>query len=276
MTGTGFSVVARYRDALQAETAAALLRSAGMEVVVLDAHTASVNPLYSFAIGWVKVVVREADLAEARALLRALLIHLEFGLPVGRRTGPTPLGPRCPACGGLATVPEPGAARLGWVALWVFSVPLPLFGPRRRCRSCGHVWRLGPAERRGPEAPLPPAFEQAIAAYEAGLKRRLVAAIKRVAAHKIREAERVAAQAEAARRRKALEVRYETVRKAAVAAVATGLASEAERALLAAQAELSWTEVVDLERRPGALTGPARAVLARLAAEARRRADLSE
>jgi hypothetical protein len=271
-----FRIVAAYRDVIQAETAAELLQAAGLEARVLDAYTTGVQPLYAYALGGVKVLVREGDLASARDLLGALLIHTEFYIPSARHARPTRWGPRCPACGSLATVPAPGAARVGWVALWGFGLPLPLFGPRRRCRSCGHVWRLSRAERRGPEAPLPPAFARAIAEYEGGLRHRLVAAIRRVAAQKTREAERAAAEAEAARRRKVLEVRYEGVRKAAVAAVAANLASEAERDLLAAQAELSWTEIEDLERRPGALTGPARAVLDRLAAEARRRADLSE
>lgn len=276
MTGGGFAVVAAYRDAIQAETAAALLQAAGMEARVLDGYTASVQPLYSYALGGVKVLVREGDLGEARALLRALLIHLEFGLPPAGRAGPTRFGPRCRRCGSPATVPAPEAARLGWIALWVFALPLPLFGPRRRCLGCGHVGRPARPGRDGPEEPLSPAFERAIAEYEAGLRRRLVAGIRRVAVHKAREAARAAAAAAAARRRRVLAMRYEAVREAAVAAVAADLDGEADRLLLAAQADLGWDEIAALERRPDALTGPARRVLLRLAAEARRRADLAE
>jgi Putative prokaryotic signal transducing protein len=271
-----FRLVAAYRDVIQAETAQELLQAAGIEARVLDRFTAGVDPLYAFAVGWVKVIVREADLIEARALLRALLFNLEYGLPSGRRAGPTRYGPRCRACGSPATVPAPGAARLGWLALWVFSLPLPLFGPRRRCLACGHVWRLSRSEREGPEEPLHPAFERAIAEYEAGLRRRLVTGLKRVAGHKVWQATLAAAATQAERRRRTLAIRYEEVRKAAVAAVAAGLHSEGDRELLTAQADLAWGEVVALEQRPDALTAPARRVLLLLATEARQRADLAE
>lgn len=271
---SGFRMVAAYRDLIQAETAAELLRSAGIEALVLDGFTTGVQPLYAYALGGVKVLVREPDVERSRALLRALLINLQYTIPSARRAGSGPGAARCRACGSLDTVSAPGAARLGWVALWGFGLPLPVFGPRRRCLSCGHVGRPAPEGRFGPEAPLPPAFARAIAEYESGLRRRLVVALKRVRAHKARAEEAAAAKTEAARRRHRLDVRYEAVREDAVAAVAARLASQAERGFLAAQAELSWSEVLDLLERTGALTGPARAVLARLAAEARRRADL--
>jgi hypothetical protein len=277
VSGKDFSVVAKYRDVILAETAQELLETAGIEARVL---TAGMDPLYSFSVEWVTVVVRETDLIEARALLRALLTRLDFGPPApgfglqsDRWAGSFRNVPRCRACGSPATVPVPGAGRLVWMALRMFRPASARFGPPRRCLACGHVGR---AEREGAEEPLPPAFERAIAAYESGLKRRLVAAIRRVAAHKVREAARAAARAEAERRRKAVAMRYEAVREAAVAAVAASLDTDADRDLLAAQADLSWDEIVALERRPDALTGPARRVLLRLATEARRRGDLSD
>lgn len=271
MSEAGFRTVAAYRDALQAETAAELLRSAGIEARVPDAYTTGVNPLLSFALGWVRVLVREGDVVSARELLRALMIDLQA---TGRSRRRSRLA-LCAACGSEANVPAPWATRHVPVTVGRFRLSLPWYGSRRRCLVCGH---LGVPVRGGqrPEAPLHPAFERAIAQYEAGLMRRLKAAIKRVAAHKMREAVRVALAAEAAQRRKAVDVRYEEVREDAVAAAAAGLDDPAERELLMAQAELSWNEIVDLLRRPGALTDDARGVLLRLAAEAGRRADLSE
>jgi len=261
--------VAAYREAIQAETAAELLRSAGIEAVVLDAHTASVQPLYSYAIGGVKVAVREPDLARARLLLRDLLINLEYGIrPAGRRRGV----PRCRVCGSPATEPAPWPPGLLGLLL---AVPWVFLGPRRRCRTCGHVGRPAPAWRQASDAPLPPEFERAIAAYEAGLRGRLLAALRRVAAEKDRRADLAVAKIAAGQRRKILAERYEAVREAAVAAVAAGLTSPAEREMLDAQANLGWDEVTALERRPGALTDPGHKVLALLAAEARRRADLA-
>jgi len=97
-----FRTVATYREAIQAETAAELLRSAGIEAVVSDANTASVQPLYSFALGGVKVWVREPDLPRARTLLRDLLINLEYGLRVGARPRAAGGAMRCRGCGSPA------------------------------------------------------------------------------------------------------------------------------------------------------------------------------
>jgi len=259
-----FRTVATYREAIQAETAAELLRSAGIEAVVSDANTASVQPLYSFALGGVKVWVREPDLPRARTLLRDLLINLEYGLRVGARPRAAGGAMRCRGCGSPATVAAPGLG--GLLSL----------GIRRRCLACGHVgWRM-PRWRDVPEAPLPPAFERAIAEYEAGLRGRLLGALRRALAAKHREAARATVEAAAERRRRTLDARYEAVRREVVAAVAQGLRSEAERDLLAAQEYLTWRELAALERRRDALTGPGRRVLERLTAEARRRAGLAE
>jgi hypothetical protein len=265
----GFRIVAAYRDALQVETAVELLRSAGIEARVPDAYGA--NPLPSLALGWVRILVREADAGPARDLLRALMFDLQARTRAVRRSRLA----LCEACGSEAVVPAPWAVWPGRLSLWGFRLPLPRYGPSRRCLVCGH---LGPRVRGGPrpEPPLHPAFERAIAVYEAGLRGRLVRALKRVAAHKMREAVRTALAEEAARRRKSVAERYEAVRKDAVTAVAAGLDAEADRDLLAAQADLAWDEILALERRSDALTGPARRILTRLAAEARRRANLSE
>jgi hypothetical protein len=224
----------------------------------------AVQPLYSVALGGVKVWVREADLPRARALLQALLINLEYGVRVGPRRGALDTAMRCRACGSPDTEAAPGLG--GLLSL----------GIRRRCRTCGHVGWRAPRWRNVPETPLSPEFARAIAEYEAGLMGRLLAALRRAAVQKEREAARIAAGDQAERRRKALDARYEAVREAAVAAVDAGLGSEADRLLLDAQADLTWREAVALARRPGALTPDGHRVLALLLAEARRRTDLPE
>lgn len=62
-------VVRAFSAPHEAHLACSALRAAGIDATVADANIVAVNWLYSNAVGGVKVLVREEDLAAAREIL---------------------------------------------------------------------------------------------------------------------------------------------------------------------------------------------------------------
>lgn len=124
--------LARYSDAVEAETARGVLDANGLYAVVFDGDFAQTAWHLSTAIGGVRLMVPEEEAAAARRLL-------EMPAP---EDGEFDAIDACPKCGGQ------DIAQL-FDAWW--SLPLSvLFGmiflfrrTRRHCRGCGHDWRIG-------------------------------------------------------------------------------------------------------------------------------------
>lgn len=114
-------IVARYTDPLEAQIACGLLQAEGIDVHLGDAHMALANWEWRLAIGGVKLHVRDAQLAQARDVIRRLEAG-EFELPTEDDDDAAPLAP----------VRESASSRLAWLALMLFSIPLPW---RRRPRD---------------------------------------------------------------------------------------------------------------------------------------------
>ena len=126
-----------YRDVIDAELAIAQLESAGIFAVILDQHLASIQWLFSNAVGGVKVKVDEADLETALAILRedrsAELAHIP------ESQAPPIVGDLCPVCGSS----DVRSSRLQRTAAAIsLATGLPLIAWRRRwiCESCNHSW----------------------------------------------------------------------------------------------------------------------------------------
>jgi hypothetical protein len=64
--------VARYDSSIQAHIVKAHLEGNEIVCFVFDEHMIDMNPLYSNAIGGVKIKVREKNVEEAKALIKAL------------------------------------------------------------------------------------------------------------------------------------------------------------------------------------------------------------
>lgn len=103
--------VARYHTLSEAEVAASVLRSAGIEAMVADIHYGSVFWVQQSALGGYRLSVLDEDLADARALLD---VPAPDPLPDDDADEPLPAGRRV-AAGALALWPEAGwlAARRG-------------------------------------------------------------------------------------------------------------------------------------------------------------------
>lgn len=96
--------LARFHTLSEAEVAASVLRSAGIEAMIADAHYGSVFWAQQSALGGYRLSVLDEDLADARALLDVPSPEPEAedepdpALPAGRRV----------AAGALALWPEAG------------------------------------------------------------------------------------------------------------------------------------------------------------------------
>lgn len=115
-------------NSVEAHVIKSKLESEEIECFIADEHTINANPLYSNALGGVKVQVRCADLARAQEILG---IHPEV------RAAPT----TCPKCGSKHVTFSKWPGILNLLAF----LSLNAFFPRSRlqwnCKACGNSWR---------------------------------------------------------------------------------------------------------------------------------------
>ena len=119
----------------EADLARATLEAQGIPAVVADAHTVSMNWLWSNAIGGVKLQVPEKFI---EAATKALAFRPE---PSPSDSQEEIDAPTCPRCGNRNST----IIRLGrrWTFLTWLLFDIPLFFPPKRCKclKCGEVWK---------------------------------------------------------------------------------------------------------------------------------------
>ncbi len=126
-----------YRDPIDAELAKVRLDHAGIPAVIRDQFLPSIQWLYSFAIGGVKIQVDESDV-EAGVIVLAEDCTAELS-GIAESQAPPADGDVCPAC-------ESSEVRLSKVrrssAAISLATGLPLIAWRRRwvCERCRHTW----------------------------------------------------------------------------------------------------------------------------------------
>lgn len=124
----------------------AQLEAAGITAFVLDAESASINPLLVDAMGGVRVQVRGADVARALEVLRET--HHD---PDEELADLSPEG-RCPRCRSEYT-------RLEWTPLQKAASAVLLFAPllvldkSMYCQQCEHRWEAEPESQRRRHTP---------------------------------------------------------------------------------------------------------------------------
>jgi hypothetical protein len=122
--------LARFFDFGEAAAAQAALESAGIRAFLFDTGLAQTAWHLTTALGGMRLMVSDQQAAEARALL---------ALPTAEEDAAVPID-ICPACGGA------DVARLySWWSLVpssLTSMPFLFARMRRRCRTCGHRWRV--------------------------------------------------------------------------------------------------------------------------------------
>ena len=110
-----FTTVASYIDPIEAQIARGLLLAEGLEVHVGDEHLAVANWEWRLAIGGTRLRVPTAQAARAREILRAM--------DAGEYAIDDDAAPAAPQL--HAPDRETLSSRLAWLALMLFSLPLP-------------------------------------------------------------------------------------------------------------------------------------------------------
>jgi hypothetical protein len=158
-------------DLLEGHILAGLLRDNGIEAWLFDADFVRQDWFKSLAYGGYRVVVRDADLLEARTLV-ASYFDGSLALPAEDAAA-------CPRCAHTSAYDDPQPRRNVFIAMIVLPIVefvallrlklapvgmlavfaaqfflyatlpwliLRYFKWRQRCRNCGHRWRLAPAQ----------------------------------------------------------------------------------------------------------------------------------
>lgn len=128
--------VETFWDATEAHLARGALEEAGIDSVVADDNAVAVMPLHVGAIGGVKLLVRESDLARARKVLDGLegeedesdLVEDESDLP------------RCPRCNSDDVTYERFSKRGFFVGVLLLGFPFLVMKHKWRCLTCEHEW----------------------------------------------------------------------------------------------------------------------------------------
>jgi len=136
--------VAAFPDPAHAHIARGFLEAEGIDSEIADEHVVGIHWLYSNAIGGVKLLVPETDVARARELLggRSEVSpeeSVEFRAIAGS-------GDPCPSCGSEDVAPSHLAERTKALALLgilpaMLAVPFVLWSNEWHCRDCGHSWK---------------------------------------------------------------------------------------------------------------------------------------
>ena len=105
------------------------LEEAGIKAFIPDQHTSLIQPLYSGAIGGIRVQIHEIDLDQARDLLGASKPNVDKGIF------------QCPKCSSDSVEYENVSKRSAFLSLFLVNMPFTWFKRKCTCKDCGHKWK---------------------------------------------------------------------------------------------------------------------------------------
>ena len=113
------------------------LEEAGIGYFIADQNLSSLNPLYSGAIGGIRIQINEDDLERAQVAL-----HGDIPVDSGMF--------RCPRCGSDAVDYENVSKRSAFLSMLLFFFPFTWKKEKCTCRDCGHMWKDKTDPHTGP------------------------------------------------------------------------------------------------------------------------------
>jgi hypothetical protein len=123
-----WTTIDRFFHPTDAHIAAGRIESEGIPVFLLGINHASANWLLSNALGGIRVQVPANHVEEARAILA------EIAQPLPKQDK------SCPKCGSMETSAMSNSRKVAFLAVHLFSLPLPWQDTRRHCQACGSEW----------------------------------------------------------------------------------------------------------------------------------------
>ncbi len=123
-----WTTIDRFFHPTDAHIAAGRIESEGIPVFLLGINHASVNWLISNALGGIQVQVPANYAEEARAILAEVAEHQAEQDDL------------CPKCGSVETSAMSNSRKVAFLAVHLFSIPVPWRNARRHCQACGYEW----------------------------------------------------------------------------------------------------------------------------------------
>lgn len=123
-----WTTVDRFFHPTDAHIAAGRLRSDGIPVFLLGINHASVNWLLSNALGGIRLQVPAHFVDEARVIL------------ADTTQAGSEQNDLCPRCGSSDTSAMSNSRKIAFIAIHLFSLPLPWRNSRRHCQACDAEW----------------------------------------------------------------------------------------------------------------------------------------
>lgn len=123
-----WTTVDRFFHPTDAHIAAGKLESEGIPVFLLGINHASANWLLANALGGIRLQVPASRVDDARQLLAQ----------IAKANNESEI--ECPECGGSDTDAMSNRRKIAFLAVHLFSIPLPWRSNRRHCQSCGAEW----------------------------------------------------------------------------------------------------------------------------------------
>ena len=117
-------VVGSYPGPMEADIACARLEAEGIHAAVLDDQVVMMDPLATYALGGVKIMVAAKDAAAASAILTV------------KKDPPPPF--LCPECDSEDVA---RGRRWTFLSLVFLGFPIGPAKPKHSCNDCGHIWR---------------------------------------------------------------------------------------------------------------------------------------
>jgi hypothetical protein len=125
-----WTTVDRFFHPTDAHIAAGRLESEGIPVFLLGINHASVNWLLSNALGGIRLQVPAQYVDEARAILADTI------------QASSEQNDSCPNCGSNDTSAMSNSRKIAFLAVHLFSLPVPWRNSRRHCQACGAEWSV--------------------------------------------------------------------------------------------------------------------------------------
>jgi len=127
---SNWTTVDRFFHPTDAHIAAGKLESEGIPVFLLGINHASANWLLSNALGGIRLQVPASYVDDARQLLAQIAEPSNDGED------------KCPECGGSDISAMSNSRKVAFLAVHLFSIPIPWRTNRRHCQSCGAEWEM--------------------------------------------------------------------------------------------------------------------------------------
>lgn len=124
-----FATVGRFYHPTDAQIAAGRLRSEGIPVLMPEINHATANWLLATGLGGIRLQVP----SQFKEAAQEILFESQNASPIDEEP--------CPSCGSTNTKRQKAGWNIAFLAIHLFSIPLPWKDDSRQCLDCRAIWQ---------------------------------------------------------------------------------------------------------------------------------------